>query len=388
MNLFYVIFFAIFMIRIILYFFKNNVNPNRNNIIVKEYKLSQKSQKLEEVEKLEKLEKGNKFEEEELKEFAKHHFQELKKINPLISLNDDFPEALFPKAFKKLLITDKPTDKDYIEAIESINKNFTRPIGEEYKKERISVVGNDIYINNDIQLRNLDFEIQPIFKLEKEIPEIRIFEDCALIKTFILEPRDSNANLYGKYFHSEIKINSNSSIQMQGYISKSQKNIETNDEGIRFQPFFLSDREEMNKEMRGKGMFARGLYYSGIEIIGDIRLICICDDCQKSFSVEFNQTNFSEEQYFYSSNSKETLIVPYSNNREKVHFMLRNEIDEIELKELENKLPRTEDGKFEYYNSFKCPHCFSDYINYKENKELRPYEYNANYYINHKPRYI
>lgn len=224
--------------------------------------------------------------------------------------------------------------------------------------------------------------------MDKKIPEIRIFEDCTLLKTFILEPRDTNANLYGQYFHSGIRINSDSSIQMLGYISKNQKKIETYDEGIRFQPFFLSDREEKNKEMRGKGMFARGLHYSGLESVGDTRLICICDDCQKSFTAEFHYANFSKVQYFYSSNSKETLIVPYNNNREEVPFLPQNEISEIELKELEKKLPSTVDGKFEYYNSFKCPHCFSDYINFRENKELRQNEYYAHYYINQKPKYI
>jgi hypothetical protein len=381
MNILYTIFFVIFIIRLIAYFLKNSKNPNRNNTIVKEYKFSEKLQKFEKVELIKKSER------EELKEFAKHHFEELKKINPLANLNDDFPEALFPKAFKKLLLTDNITDEDYTEAVKSINTNFTRPVTEEYKKERISVLGNDIYINNDLQLRSLEFEIQPIFKLEKKIPEIRIFEDCTLIKTFILEPRDINPNLEGQYFHSSIRINLNSSIQIDGYISKNPYNFQSTDEGVRFQPFYLSDKENLNIEMKGKGMFERGLHYSGYISSGNMRLICNCDDCKQSFSVEFYHAGFSEIQYFYSSNSKETLIVPYSNNFGKVPFQLQKEIDEIELKELENKLPKTEDGKFEYYNSFKCPHCYSDYINFRENKEIRPNEYYVNYYINQKPRY-
>ena len=35
-----------------------------------------------------------------LKEFALHHFNELKKINPSATLEDDFPENVFPFALK------------------------------------------------------------------------------------------------------------------------------------------------------------------------------------------------------------------------------------------------------------------------------------------------
>lgn len=134
MNILYTIFFVIFIIRLIAYFLKNSENPNRNNTIVKEYNFLEKSPKIETVEKVKKSER------EELNQFAKHHFKELKKINPLINLNDDFPEALFPKAFKKLLLTDNATDEDYIEAIKSINTNFTRPVGEEYKKNEYQLL--------------------------------------------------------------------------------------------------------------------------------------------------------------------------------------------------------------------------------------------------------
>jgi hypothetical protein len=78
--------------------------------------------------------------------------------------------------------------------------------------------------------------------------------------------------------------------------------------------------------------------------------------------------------------------VPYNNNLGEVPSQLQKDFDESKLKELESKLPKTEDGKFEYYNSFKCPHCNYDYINFRKNKESRPYEYYVNYYINQKTR--
>lgn len=383
MSILFIIFFVITIIRVITYFLKNNGNPNRNHTIVKEYKFSEKLQKFEKIELI------NESEREELKEFAKHHFEELKKINPLITLNDDFPENLFPKALKKILLNDINSEEDYVEAKYSINKNFsiTQKSNIETNSDRLRVVDNNLYINNHPSLTKKDFEFRPILKFEQNIPEINIFENETKIRTFVIEPKNSNPNLEGQYFHSSIRINSNSSIQIDGYISKNPNNFESTDEGIRFQPFYLSDKENLNIEMKGKGMFQRGLHYSGYISSGNMRLICNCDDCKQSFSVEFYHAGFSEIQYFYSSNSKETLIVPYNNNFGKVPFQLQKEIDEIELKELENKLPKTEDGKFEYYNSFKCPHCYSEFINFRENKELRANEYYVNYYINQKPRY-
>lgn len=326
-----------------------------------------------------------------LKEFAEHHFRELKKISPSITVHDDFPENIFPKALKNILLLEAPEDGDYKEAINAINDNFSphRLNDEDYIKNRVTVVGNDIFINNDtVKLRNRDIEIQPILKFEKEVPEINIFEDGGIIRTFIIEPRSNNLNLKDQYFHSSIRINSNSSIQIDGYISKNPQNFEKTDEGIRFQPFFLSDKDDMNAKMRGKGMFERGLHYRGIISSGNIRLICICDDCLKSFSIEFYHAGFSEVQYFYSSNSKETLILSYDNNIGKVPIQNQKEIDEVELKELESKLPSTDDGKFEYYNSFNCPYCNYSYINFRDNKDIRPNEIYVNFYINQEPRSI
>jgi len=255
------------------------------------------------------------------------------------------------------------------------------------KTARVKIIDNRIMISNDINLRNNNVEIRPIFKFEKDIPEINIFEDNVLIKRFIIEPLNNNPNLKDQYFHSSIRVNANSSVQIDGYISKNPIK-ENGGEGIRFQPFFLSDKLDLNKSLKGKGMFQRGFHYNGIISSGNIRLICICDECQKSFTVQFYHAGFSEVQYFYSSSSKETLLVSYNSNLGNVPHQLQTEIDESDLKVLESKLPITSDGSFKYYNSFKCPHCNFDYINFRENKEIRPTEYYANFYINQMTRNI
>lgn len=326
-----------------------------------------------------------------LKEFALHHFNELKKINPSATLEDDFPENVFPSALIKILKTENPSREEQIEAITSINMHFTQQQKTndiDYINKRVKVQRNSIFIDNSFSLRNRQIEIEPIIELEGEIPSISIYEGSKLIRKFSIEPLKSNSNLNGQYLHSSIRINSNSSVQIDGIISNSSSEFDKNGEGIRFQPFFLSDKEEENQKLKGLGMFDRGLHYVGLVTPSNVRLVCTCDECSKSFGVEFIHAGFAEVQYFYSSNSKETLIVSYDNKLSPVPHQTQKDFDENLLIEIESKLPTTVDGKFEYYNAFKCPHCFADFINFRENKHLRPREYYAYVYCNNKYREI
>ena len=251
-------------------------------------------------------------------------------------------------------------------------------------KERVKVIGNKIFINNQAQnLRNIDFEFLPIIEFKDAIPTIEIFEDDTLIRKFVVDTKIENPNLTGQFFHSSIRINRNSSVQIDGIISNNSEKYDDYGEGIRFQPFFLSDKDEMNKSLIGKGMFQRGLHYPGLISSSNIRLICICDFCTSSFSVEYYHAGFSEIQYFYSSNSKETLIVNYG-VIENIPFQNQVDIDENILLEVEKQLPKAKDGNFKYYNNFCCPKCNEPYINFEVNKAIRPNEYYVNFYLNEK----
>jgi len=257
----------------------------------------------------------------------------------------------------------------------------------QYSAGRVSIKGMDIYITNSREAQHQDIEIRPIIKFENDVPVIAIYENGYLYRSFTVEPKAGNENLAGQYFHASVRVNANSSVQMDGIISKSATNPDMTDyEGIRLQPFFLSDKSEINKSLEGKGMFARGLHYSGLISSGNIRLICICDSCLHSFSVEFIHAGFSDVQYFYSENSRETLLVPYgATELGSIPTQLQKEIDDKDLELLEANLPEFEDGKFRYYNGFKCPHCGIDYIDFRNNKEMRPGEYYANFYLNQRP---
>lgn len=156
---------------------------------------------------------------------------------------------------------------------------------------------------------------------------------------------------------------------------------DVNKEYVRFQPFHLSHRKENDEKLIGRGMIARGLHYTGHRDGGNIRLICICDLCNESFSVGFYHAGFSDAQYFYSTHSKETTMVSFDEIREMPNHY-QKEIDENMLEELEKKLPKTDDGEFKYYNPFCCPHCLAPFNDYQKFKEDRPNDIYAHFYLN------
>ena len=80
------------------------------------------------------------------------------------------------------------------------------------------------------------------------------------------------------------------------------------------------------------------------------------------------------------------MIVPYG-SIEDLPTQLQETVDKSILQSIESKLPRpsNNEGTFNYYNSFKCPHCLTPYIDFEKHKEMRPNEYYGNTYINQKP---
>ena len=89
-----------------------------------------------------------------------------------------------------------------------------------------------------------------------------------------------------------------------------------------------------------------------------MRAICFRDSCEKSFTVQHFYSGFSEAHYFYSTDSKQTLIIPLSEMK-CMPAPLQVKIDEQILSIAEELLPKPTSGTGEYkfYNPFRCPHC-------------------------------
>lgn len=254
-------------------------------------------------------------------------------------------------------------------------------------KPRVSYYKNEIFIVNDLGSYE-DVEIEPVIPLSGEIPEIIIYEGDTKICTYKIHKKNSGINPDGTFLHASVRVNSNSSVQIDGFLSRSLARYDKdNDEGIRFQPFFLSDRSNINEQLKRQGTFARGLHYSGLISSGNIRLVCICDVCKESFSLDFIHAGFSELQYFYSENSKDILFVRYG-EIENIPTQLQDGVNEMLLSEIESQLPMGEYGSFKYYNGLNCPKCNSVYIDFQNHKELRSVEYYAHYHLNTTPVYF
>jgi len=255
---------------------------------------------------------------------------------------------------------------------------------------RIEIKGENIFINNRNRNIGKEIEIDPVFEFLQTIPEIKVFENNKLIRNFKIETLNSNPNLKGQFLHSSVRILSNSAVMIDGVISKSDKTFpkwdEDGYEGIRLLPFYLSNAENNNLQLIGKGLFERGLHFRGTITPISLRNICICDKCRQSFTIQHFHAGFSEVQYFYSSDSTETLIVPYL-AIEGMPVQLQKQIDPVTLQTVESNLPASKNkaNEFKYYNSFKCPHCLTPFIDFEKNKEIRPEEYYGNTYINVRP---
>lgn len=257
-----------------------------------------------------------------------------------------------------------------------------------FKKDtpRVNLKGNDIFIDNLGGNIGKSIEIEHVLAFTDEIPEIKVFENGKIIKRYKLETLTKNPSLKGQFLHSSIRIQANSAVMIDGIISDNEKSFldwtDERYEAVRFQPFFLSDKKEYNLQSIGKGLFARGLHYSGTITPRGVRCICICDECTLSFTIEHIHAAFSEIQYFYSGDSNQTLLVPYHFS-DRMPRQLQTEIDLKALKEIEQQISK--ENQFKYYNSFRCPHCSAAYVDFEKYPEIRPNEYYCNTYINQAP---
>jgi hypothetical protein len=147
--------------------------------------------------------------------------------------------------------------------------------------------------------------------------------------------------------------------------------------GIRFQPFFLPGGAASNSELKGKGLFARGLHFNGTVTPGNTLLSCECDSCRRSFLIRSYHAGFSNSGYFYSASGKYTLTV--SSYLAGAPAALA-EPEPTALAALEAGLPVAPDGsRFAYLNPFRCPHCLVPYIDFAE-PGSRSAEYYGNYF--------
>lgn len=216
-------------------------------------------------------------------------------------------------------------------------------------------------------------------------PSVRVdgLESVEFIDSQGVVHRHGLANASG-WSHFSIRVHQNLACQADCVISQSERFdadsfAKSEAIGIRFQPFFLSGAKVQNSEMYGKGLFARGLHFSGTVTPGNVLLSCECDRCKKSFLIHSYHSGFSDSGYFYSDSGKYTITV---SNREPGSPAALSDPDPAALANLEARLPLAPDGSsYKYFNPFRCPHCSAPYIDFAAAPALRRAEYYGNYFV-------
>lgn len=184
--------------------------------------------------------------------------------------------------------------------------------------------------------------------------------------------------------HFSIRLQANLACQADCVISKSQtydsrQFLSGQGIGVRFQPFFISGATVDLNALRGHGLFARGLHFSGTVTPSSVRLSCECDACRHSFTIQSFHTGFGGIAYFYSASGRYTLIVDAEVDGAPAALSAP---DFARLGALEAQFPPAPDGTaFNYLNPFRCPHCGDPYIDFAAHPEERVTEYYGNHFL-------
>jgi hypothetical protein len=155
--------------------------------------------------------------------------------------------------------------------------------------------------------------------------------------------------------------------------------------GVRLEPFYLPECSANPADLIGRGLFYRGLHYSGTITQGNVSLLCICDHCKKSFRLQSFHAGFGNLTYFYCSQAPHTLVA--SSYLEDAPPVL-GKADADSVARFESRLPPCREcgGEFRYLNPLRCPHCREPYIDFQRFPQAREQEYYGNSLYAHRPQ--
>jgi hypothetical protein len=186
-----------------------------------------------------------------------------------------------------------------------------------------------------------------------------------------------------RFFHMSVRVGRSFAVQPDGILT-TQRNDDPQEaykggaKGIRFQPFLLSDTPGGANDLVGRGLFYRGLHFSGTVTPGNVSLMCACDKCQRSFRLQSFHAGFGNVVYFYCSGGPHTLT---ASSYEKDAPPVLGRADKDSVARFESRLPSCTQcgGTFRYMNPLVCPHCKQPFIDFASHSEDREREYYGNY---------
>jgi hypothetical protein len=185
-----------------------------------------------------------------------------------------------------------------------------------------------------------------------------------------------------RYLHLSVRVSAAFAVQPDGLLTVSRDDdpleaFRNGARGVRLQPFMLPESAADNAIFEGKGLFARGLHYSGQITQGNVSLLCLCDQCHAGFRLHSFHAGFSQLAYFYCDGGPHTLVA--SALLQDAPPVL-GPADLAATTRFEMRLPpcTTCSGRFQRMNPLRCPACNAPYIDFGRFPDEREREYYGN----------
>jgi hypothetical protein len=223
-------------------------------------------------------------------------------------------------------------------------------------------------------------EQRPVTELRDEQQSLHFIDSAGSDRSFDVSSIFSEG---GRFLHLSIRVGPTFAVESDCIVTKSadenpQDAFQSGTApGVRFQPFMLPEFTDDTSILLGKGLFFRGLHFSGSVTPGNVSVLCLCDYCNKSFRLQSFHAGFGQVTYLYCSGGPHTLIA--SNYIEDAPPVLGEAIESVAR--FERRLPECSEcgGSFRYMNSLLCPHCKGPYIDFTQHPEERKKEYYGNH---------
>lgn len=226
---------------------------------------------------------------------------------------------------------------------------------------------------------DLPVELRPTIPLVAG-GELRFVDSGGGVRSFDLSSAMDDGD---RALHLSVRVSATFVVQADGVLTERehddpQQALQAGARAVRMQPFFLPEYPQPAPDLRGRGLFGRGLHYPGQITPSNVSLLCLCDRCSKSFRVQSFHAGFGDVAYLYCSNRPHVLIVDQGVADAPP---LLQEADLEAVARFESRLPSCAScgGSFEYLNPFRCPHCLAPYIDFRRHPRERAAEYYGNY---------
>ena len=224
-------------------------------------------------------------------------------------------------------------------------------------------------------------ERQPVAELKGRQHLLHFVDSAANARSFDLSSVFAEG---GRFLHMSVRVGPTFAVQSDCILTGSEdENPQTAYQsgatlGVRFQPFMLPEFTGDTSETVGKGLFFRGLHFSGRITPGNVSVLCLCDYCRKSFRLQSFHAGFSTLTYLYCSGGPHTLVA--SSYIEDAPPVL-GKADMKSGARFERRLPECNEcgGSFRYMNPLLCPHCREPFIDFKRHPQEREKEYYGNH---------